>query len=160
EALAIAGIQGSEVGYLEAHGTGTVVGDPIEACAIGHVFSASRDRDTPLVIGSVKTNIGHLEAAAGIAGLIKVALCLRHRQVPPHLHFVEPSPAIPFDQLRLIVADRLQTWPDWNRPAVAGVNSFGFGGANAHVLVQEAAPAEPHDADRVDGGDHARILLL
>ncbi len=161
EALAAAGVEPSQVGYVEAHGTGTVVGDPVEARAIGAVFSAARDPGDALCIGSAKTNIGHLEAAAGIAGLIKAALVLAHRQIPPHLHFVEPNPAIPFGELRLKVPITLQPWPGGGDPAIAGVNSFGFGGANAHVLMQEApAPEHPSAADLAGERARPRVLVL
>ena len=160
KALDAAGIAPSAVGYLEAHGTGTIVGDPIEARAIGRVFSAGRDAGLPLQIGSVKTNIGHLEAAAGIAGLIKTALVLWHRAIPANLHFTEPNPAIPFAALRLAVPVVRQVWPDSIDTAIAGVNSFGFGGANAHVLLQEA-PRRAPDALKGDRDvERLRILVL
>jgi acyl transferase domain-containing protein/aryl carrier-like protein len=133
-----AGVSPDQIQYIEAHGTGTPVGDPIEARAIGNVLSDSRLTHKPCVIGSVKTNIGHLEAAAGIAGLIKTALALKHRQIPPHLHFHEPHPDIPFEDLQLHVPTTLEAWPETDGPALAGINSFGFGGTNAHVVLQEA----------------------
>lgn len=133
-----AGVTPSRVDYVEAHGTGTPVGDPIEANAIGSVVSKGRRKGRPCVIGSVKTNIGHLEAGAGIAGLIKAVLCIRNRQIPPNLHFQAPSPLIAFDELQLRVPTALESWPSENGPALAGVNSFGFGGTNAHVLLEEA----------------------
>ncbi len=126
--------------YVEAHGTGTLVGDPIEARALGRVLSDGRPGDQPCLIGSVKTNIGHLEAGAGIAGLIKVALALHHRRIPGNLHFDRPNPEIDFDALRLRVPTRCEPWPAARGPALAGVNAFGFGGTNAHVILQEAAP--------------------
>ena len=124
--------------YVEAHGTGTLVGDPIEARALGRVLSDGRPGDQPCLIGSVKTNIGHLEAGAGIAGLIKVALALYHRRIPGNLHFDRPNPGIDFDALRLRVPTRCERWPAGGGAAVAGVNAFGFGGTNAHVVLQEA----------------------
>ena len=157
EVLGAAAVEPQEVQYVEAHGTGTAVGDPLEAGAIGRVFSAGRDPDSPLHIGSVKTNIGHLEAAAGIAGVIKTALVLQHRLIPPHLNFSEPNPAIAFGALRLKVPVTPQPWPQAGGPALAGVNSFGFGGANAHVLMQEAPQREPQPGD---DEDHPRVLLL
>lgn len=139
-----AGVDPADVQYVEAHGTGTPVGDPIEAEAIGSALSADRAADDPCVIGSAKTNVGHLEAAAGIAGLIKTVLALTHRQIPPNLHFSTPNPAIPFAELGLRVPTELEPWPSATRPALAGVNSFGFGGANAHVLLEASpAPTEP-----------------
>jgi acyl transferase domain-containing protein/aryl carrier-like protein len=135
-----AGILPKDIQYVEAHGTGTPVGDPIEAHAIGTVLSADRPATEKCIIGSVKTNIGHLEAAAGVAGLIKTALALKHRQIPPHLHFHNPNPDIPFEELQLRVPTSLEPWPATDGPALAGINSFGFGGTNAHVVLQEAPP--------------------
>ena len=116
-----------------------LLGDPIEAGALGAVLGAGHAPDRPLVIGSVKTNIGHLEAAAGIAGLIKVALSISKRQLPPTLHFKTPNPHILFDDWRLRVQSTLSAWPEPAAPAIAGVSSFGFGGTNAHVVLKEAA---------------------
>lgn len=138
----------AQVSYIEAHGTGTLLGDPIEAMALGQVFGASHGNSKPLRIGSVKTNIGHTEAAAGMAGLIKVALCLQHQSWVPSLHFHQPNPYIPFDQLPLRVQTGLEPWPDFSPQTIAGVSSFGFGGTNAHLVLQ-AGPQL--DADR---GDH------
>ncbi|WP_315788435.1 type I polyketide synthase [Fischerella sp. JS2] len=132
-----AGINPNQVHYIEAHGTGTKLGDPIEAKALGAVLSSDRPTDRPLSLGSVKTNIGHLEAAAGIAGLIKVVLAIKHRQIPSNLHFHQPNPEIPFDELHLQVQTSLTSWPYPEEPALAGVSSFGFGGTNCHVVVQE-----------------------
>lgn len=130
-----AGIEPAQVQYVEAHGTGTPVGDPIEARALGAALATGRAVDQPCLIGSVKTNIGHLEPAAGIAGLIKTALALHHREIPPSLHFAAPPASIPLAELRLRVASNGQPWPD-DGPALAGVNSFCFGGTNAHVILQ------------------------
>jgi acyl transferase domain-containing protein/acyl carrier protein len=141
-----AGVPPRAVRYVEAHGTGTPVGDPIEARALGTVLSEGRPAGQPCLVGSVKTNIGHLEAGAGIAGLIKVALALHHRRIPGNLHFERPNPAIDFDALRLRVPTRCEPWPAGDGPALAGVNAFGFGGTNAHVVLQEAPPA--HEAER------------
>jgi len=137
EACRQAGIAPQALYYVEAHGTGTVVGDPIEAKALGNVLCADRPKGDYCVMGSVKTNIGHLEAAAGIAGVIKTALVLQHRMIPPHLHFLNPNPDIPFEELQLRVPRSLEPWPDDDRPAIAGVNSFGFGGTNAHIIMME-----------------------
>jgi acyl transferase domain-containing protein/aryl carrier-like protein len=140
-----AGISPQQVHYVEAHGTGTPVGDPIEAHAIGTVLSAGGTRTEPCIIGSVKTNIGHLEAAAGVAGLIKAVLALQHRQIPLHLHFQQPNPNISFEKLQLRIPAQLEPWPATVGPRYAGVNSFGFGGTNAHVVLQEAPPQPaPH----------------
>src|SRR5262249_11667880 len=130
--------------YVEAHGTGTPLGDPIELRALGRAFGPGRTGG-PLWVGSVKTNLGHLEAAAGIAGLIKVVLALRHAELPPHLHFDSPSPHAPWDQVPLRVSKELVRWPEGRR--LAGVSSFGFSGTNSHVLLEQApapsaAPAE------------------
>lgn len=168
EAYARAGIDPAEIQYVEAHGTGTPVGDPIETRALGAVLSAGRDADRPCILGSVKTNIGHLEAAAGIAGLIKASLAIHHRRIPPNLNFETPNPDIPFESLRLTVADRLQPWPEDGFPARAGVNSFGFGGTNAHVVLEQApaGPATAGDEDKAGeeagahGEDRARLLPL
>lgn len=152
-----AGISPQDIQYVEAHGTGTPVGDPLEARAIGTVVSTDRPEGEYCVVGSVKTNIGHLEAAAGVAGLTKTALALKHRQIPPHLHFRNPSPDIPFDTLKLRVPTTLEAWPATDGPALAGVNSFGFGGTNAHVVLQEA-PSTP--APTSQGEDAERMYLL
>ncbi|HEX9062238.1 MAG TPA: type I polyketide synthase, partial [Clostridia bacterium] len=130
-----ANISPSQITYVEAHGTGTPVGDPIEANAIARVVSSERSEGNKCIVGSVKTNIGHLEAAAGIAGLIKTSLVLKHKQIPPHLNLNNPNPKIPFDELCIRVPKTLEPLP---QPAYAGVNSFGFGGTNAHVLLEEA----------------------
>ncbi|MGB9513234.1 MAG: beta-ketoacyl synthase N-terminal-like domain-containing protein, partial [Candidatus Acidiferrum sp.] len=138
-----AGVSPGKVQYVEAHGTGTLLGDPIEAKALGAVLGVERPPGQRCALGSVKTNLGHLEAAAGIAGLIKVALALRHREIPASLHFKNPNPHIPFDTLPLRVQTTLSPWPAESGPALAGVSSFGFGGTNAHVVLEEAPPAIP-----------------
>lgn len=137
-----AGIEPSAVQYVEAHGTGTPVGDPIEANALGTFFSRNRPAEYPCLVGSVKTNMGHLESAAGIAGLIKTSLALWYRKIPPHLHLLEPNPNIDFSALKLRVPTQLETWPDYPGRAYAGVNSFGFGGTNAHVALEGYAAVE------------------
>jgi len=136
-----AAVSPGEVQYVEAHGTGTLLGDPIEAQALGTVLCVDRLPGRDCAVGSVKTNLGHLEAAAGIAGLIKVALALRHREIPASLHFEEPNPHIPFFEIPLHVQTTLSPWSTDDAPALAGVSSFGFGGTNAHVVLQEAPPA-------------------
>ena len=136
-----AGHQTQSLAYLEAHGTGTAVGDPIEARALIDVVSGERPADRPLLIGSVKTNIGHLETASGMAGLLKAVLCLKHRAVPRSLHFVTPNPGIDFDGGRLRVVDRYMPLDTGDAPLTVGVNSFGFGGTNAHVVLTEAPAA-------------------
>jgi len=138
-ALKNAGISPSSVSYVEAHGTGTPVGDPIEVNAIGEIYGADRAAGQECLVASVKTNIGHLEAAAGIAALIKTALCLQHRQIPPHLHLSALNPKIDLDQLGLRVPRACEPFPETGGPGRAAVNSFGFGGTNAHAIL-EAAP--------------------
>lgn len=138
EAYRKAGISPGQVQYIEAHGTGTLLGDPIEAKAIGSVVASDRSPGQMCLLGSVKTNIGHLEAAAGIAGLIKVALSLKHQEIPPSLHFQNPNPLIPFSELSLRVPKTLESWQENSNLAIAGVSAFGFGGTNAHVVLQKA----------------------
>ena len=137
-----AGVAPEAIQYVEAHGTGTKVGDPVEAHALHNVLTIGRAPNRKCVVGSVKTNIGHLEAAAGIAGLIKTALCLKHKIIPPHLHFHHPHPEIPFEEMCLRIPTALESWPAHDGPAYAGVNSFGYGGTNAHVLLEEAPDRE------------------
>lgn len=138
-----------EIGYVAAHGTGTSLGDRIEAHALGMVFGRKRPGSGPLMIGSIKPNIGHLEGAAGIAGLIKAVLMVERGSLLPSGGFTEPNPAIPFTELGLRVVDELQEWPVVaGRPRRAGVSSFGFGGTNAHVIVEEAGSV---GADTVSG---------
>lgn len=148
-----ANIQPSEISYVEAHGTGTPVGDPIEARALGSVLGSERDPSTPCRIGSVKTNIGHLEAGAGIASVIKVALALHHRKIPAHLHYQTANPDIDFEALGLKVPTHSQAW-DCNGPRIAGINGFGYGGANAHAILEEApqsaAKVMPRPATPID----------
>ena len=137
-ALAHAGAAASDVDYLEAHGTGTAVGDPIEIDAVASVYGRERAADHPLLIGSVKTNIGHLESAAGVAGLIKAALVVNRGVIPKHLHFHNPNPALDWDRLPIRITSEMSDWPDgYRRPRLAGVNSFGISGTNAHILVEE-----------------------
>ena len=133
-----AGVTPSHIQYVEAHGTGTPVGDPIEATAIGTVLGQGRPAERACVLGSVKTNIGHLEAGSGIAGLIKTALALHNQQIPGNLHFEHPNPDIDFQRLHLHVPTHTEPWPATEGTALAGVNSFGFGGTNAHVVLQGA----------------------
>lgn len=146
QALAEAGLDADAPDYIEAHGTGTALGDPIEVGALGEVYGR---RQRPLWLGSVKTNLGHLESAAGIAGFIKAVLCLQHQQLVPNLHFRTPNPHIPWERLPLRVLAEHQPWPRGQRPRFAGVSAFGFSGTNAHALLQEApmpdapAPAPP-----------------
>ena len=141
EACEHAGIAPSQIGFVEAHGTGTAVGDPIEAHALAEALCTDRPAEAPLAIGSVKTNLGHLETAAGIAGLVKAALVLKHGQIPASLHFETPNPHIDFAALKLRVPTALEAFPKTSGVRMAGVNSFGFGGSNSHVILDGAAAA-------------------
>ena len=145
-----AGVAPAEVQYVELHGTGTKVGDPVEAAALGAVLGAGRTPDSPLVVGSVKTNIGHLAAAAGIAGLLKTVLAIRHRRIPPSLNFESPNPLIALDEWNLRVQQGFGEWPDAERSLVAGVSAFGMGGTNCHVVL-----AEPPNQDTATADDRA-----
>ena len=132
-----------DIDYLEAHGTGTALGDPIEVGAAAAVLGQNRDPSRPLYIGSVKTNIGHTEAAAGIAALIKTVLALEHGEIPPHLHCHDPNPLIPWDTLPVRVPQIRTPWPSSARPRLAGASAFGASGTNAHVVLEEAPTAVP-----------------
>jgi len=142
-ALADGRVDAADISYVEAHGTGTSLGDPIEVRALAGALGAGRSQNSPLAIGSVKTNIGHLESAAGIAGVIKVILSLQHEYIPPHLHFSQPSPHIPWSEFPVSVTSTGQAWPRAARPRLAGVSSFGFSGTNVHVVVEEAPQVSP-----------------
>lgn len=155
-ALAAAGVEPDEVGYVEAHGTGTPLGDPIEIQALGAALGAGRDASNRLVVGSAKSNLGHLEAAAGVAGLIKLILTVQHGEFPPLLHLDEPNPFIPWDDLPIDVPTTRTPWRSVGR-RIGGVSSFGFSGTNAHVLVEAAPDTEPSDA--VGGGSLSAHLL-
>lgn len=144
-AFARAGVDPASTQYVEAHGTGTRQGDPIELRALGTVLGDGREEERPCRVGSVKTNLGHSETAAGITGLIKAALCVHHRQIPPSLHFRTPNPSIDFQGLKLRVQTALEPFPQPDAPPVVGVSSFGFGGTNAHVVLDEA-PRQPAPA--------------
>jgi len=160
EAYRRADLSPAAVGYVEAHGSGTSLGDAIEAMALGTILAEGRSPGSRCAVGSVKTNIGHLEAAAGVAGLIKVALALRHRAIPPSLNFTEPNPLIPFDSLPLHVAQTLTPWPENGGRAVAGVSSFGFGGANAHIVLTEAPQVRVTQPTDRAGQDRVQLLPL
>jgi acyl transferase domain-containing protein/acyl carrier protein len=136
--LATPQLEAAAVDYVEAHGTGTPLGDPIEVEALGAVMGRGRDPKHPLFIGSIKTNLGHTEAASGVAGLLKVVMALRHEVIPPHLHFSTPNPDIPWSDLPFIVPTKPVPWPRRAEPRRAGVGSFGFSGTNAHLIVEEA----------------------
>ena len=177
-ALSEAGVLPSEVDYLEAHGTGTAVGDPIELDAVANVYGRGREADQPLLTGSVKTNIGHLESAAGVAGLIKAVLAVRRGVIPKHLHFDDPNPSFDWDGQPIQVTSSMMDWPHRSdRPRLAGVNSFGISGTNAHIVVEEylgtederdrehpEGPAQtvqyPAAREEVSGHRHTRFLPL
>ncbi|WP_219070918.1 acyltransferase domain-containing protein, partial [Candidatus Mycobacterium methanotrophicum] len=142
-AYANAGIEPRQVDYVEAHGTGTLLGDPIEARALGRVLGRGRPESAPLLIGALKSNLGHLEAAAGIAGFIKAVLAVQRGRIPASLNFDNPNPLIPFDNLRLKVVDEPRDWPVTGQPRRAGVSAFGFGGTNAHVVVEQGPDPGP-----------------
>ncbi len=144
QALAEAQVSPSEVGYIEAHGTGTALGDPIEVTALGQVFSSGHSQAEPLLIGSVKANIGHLESAAGISGIIKVILALKQQAIPPHRGLHSPNPRIDWAHLSIEAPTRLTDWPQRSQAQLAGVSSFGASGTNAHVLL--AAAPEPDES--------------
>lgn len=154
-ALQDAAVDASEVQVVEAHGTGTAAGDPVEAEALGRVYGRARAIGEPLLVGSSKSNLGHLEAGAGIVGLIKTALMLHHRQVPASLHAERPNPEIPFGDYGFRVPTTLTPWPDTAGPALAGVGSSGFGGANAHAVLQEP----PRRPARDDPAAHRTVVL-
>lgn len=151
-ALADAGLSPASVGYVEAHGTGTALGDPIEAGALAAVFA---NRSTPLLVGTAKTNIGHLENAAGVAGLLKAVAAIEHGQIPPSLHFHDPSPHIPWDEVPIVVPTELRVWPR-DAPA-AGVSAFGFSGTNAHIVLEPAPP--PAESPEVAIRSHEVLVL-
>ncbi len=156
-ALDACGVPASKVSYVEVHGTATKLGDPIEVNAMAAVLGKGRSRaENPLLMGSVKTNIGHLEAAAGIASLIKVALALHHGVIPAHLHFQNPSPFIDWQSLPCTVPTRNTPWPAARQ--IAGINSFGYSGTNAHVLL-EAAPRADAVVNEVERPRHLLVFI-
>lgn len=162
EAYLAAGVEPGNVQYVEAHGTGTLLGDSMEVKALGAVVGANR-ANGPCSIGSVKTNIGHLEAASGIAGLLKVILSLKHRMMPPSLHYHSPNPHISFENLNLRVNDELTPWPAVSGAALAGVSSFGFGGTNVHMIIREADPQYKEKRDNLQDdstGENCYLLPL
>lgn len=159
-----AGIDPRSVDVIEAHGTGTILGDPIEADGLGRVVGRGRDADKPALLGSAKSNFGHLESAAGAASLSKIVLALQNNKVPPSINYTGPNPYIDFDAIHLKVVDQVSEWPRYSGHAIAGVSGFGFGGANAHIVVREVLPidlvepsesAEPESDDADTNGKHA-----
>jgi hybrid polyketide synthase/nonribosomal peptide synthetase FtdB len=164
QVCADAGITPGDLQYVEAHGTSTPVGDPIEAKAIGRALAVGRRRGDRCYVGSVKTNIGHTEAAAGVAGLIKTALILRNRTIPPHINLERINPDIDLDALPFEIPTAVTAWPDNGRPARAGVNAFGFGGTNAHIVLEEqprVVEAAPEQVETASGAnDNPRYSIL
>jgi epothilone polyketide synthase D len=156
-ALADAGLAGTDIGYVEAHGTGTVLGDPIELRGVEAVLGAGRDEDDPLYMGSVKTNIGHLEAGAGVAGLIKALLVVSRGEIPPSLHFRTPNPMVEWDRMHVRVPTETLPWPA-DGPRRAGVSSFGASGTNVHLIVEE--PPQPAPPEAAAQPPHAQLLAL
>jgi len=146
DALRAANLSGSEISYVEAHGTGTSLGDAVEVAALAEALGGGRSRDRRCVLSAAKSNIGHLESAAGVAGLIKVVLALRHEAIPPVVHFRSRNPKISFDGVPFSIAEELAPWPAPRGSRYAGVSSFSFGGSNVHVVLGEA-PAAPEAAD-------------
>ncbi|AJC52677.1 Beta-ketoacyl synthase [Streptomyces sp. 769] len=165
EALALAEVDPATVGYVETHGTGTPLGDPIEIAALTRAFRAGTDGRGTCAIGSVKSNVGHLDAAAGVTGLIKAVLALKHEAIPPTLHYERPNPGLELDTSPFYVNTELQPWPRTDEPRRAGVSSFGIGGTNVHVVLEEA-PAGLSDAsaasdrERATSEPAARLLPL
>ncbi len=160
DALDAAAVTSADVQYVEAHGSGTPIGDPIEVGALGSALGEGHTHERYLALGSVKTNIGHLEAAAGIAGLTKVVLALKHRRLPQNLHFVSANPHIPFDTLPIRVQAERGEWPRPHEPLIAGVSAFSFGGTNAHVILEEAPRRERDVTPAPPEPPRARVLAL
>lgn len=159
-ALKNAGVDSKQIAYIEAHGTGTKLGDPIEVQAISEVFSKDRTTENPLFVGAVKSNVGHLEAAAGMAGLIKVIMMLQYKQIPPNIHFHKPNPRIPFEEFKITVPTSLI---DWNSDGarLAGISGFGFSGTNAHIILQEAGNSQISVQEgKCSSKDSLQILAL
>ncbi|WP_334150864.1 type I polyketide synthase [Hyphomicrobium sp.] len=157
EAQTLAGVEADSIGYVECHGTGTYLGDPIEIEALTQAFRQTTDKRGFCHVGSVKSNIGHLDTAAGVVSLIKATLAVKHGEIPPTLGFEKPNPAIDFAQSPFVVADRLTPWPAGIAPRRAGVNSLGVGGTNAHVIVEQP-PQRKADAARADVGPQVLVL--
>lgn len=161
ETQAVAGIDADTITYIEAHGTGTPLGDPIEIAALTKAFRASTQKQSFCALGSVKTNLGHLNTAAGVIGLIKTVLALKHKLLPPTLHFEQPNPKIDFANSPFYVNNTLSEWKANGTPRRAGVSSFGIGGTNAHVILEEAPPVEKRSSGEVvEQGNKPQLLLL
>lgn len=162
-----AGINPRDVDYIEAHGTGTILGDPIEADALGRVVGRGRDADRPALLGAVKSNVGHLESAAGAASLAKMTLSLQRGKLPPSINYAGPNPYIDFDKEHLKVNDAVVDWPRYSGHAIAGVSGFGFGGANAHLVLREVLTSdlvepepEPEAAEGKSASDDADAVYV
>ena len=163
QALANARVEPGLIRYVEAHGTGTSLGDPIEVNALAAALCAKRAPDRPLLIGSVKTNVGHLEAAAGIIGLIKVVLAMTHEEIPPHLHFKTPNPLIAWDKLPITVPVKPVPWQKGEEARFAGISSFGMSGVNAHVVLEdfrEKAKASIPRQNKTSADTHYHLFTL
>lgn len=160
QALALAEIDPETVTYIEAHGTGTPLGDPIEIAALTEAFRASTQKKGFCAIGSVKTNVGHLDTAAGVTGLIKTVLALKHKLLPPSLHFEAPNPKIDFANSPFFVNTELSEWKTNGIPRRAGISSFGIGGTNAHVVLEEAPVLERGSRGAGVGGRKCQLLVL
>jgi len=157
QALENAKVAPSDVDYVEAHGTGTALGDPIEVIALASVLGEGRTQ--PVMLGSVKTNVGHLESASGVTGLIKVVLALQHEEIPPHLHFKQPNPHIPWNELPVKVLTEPTPWPSGEKRRIAGVSSFGLSGTNAHVVLEEAPKTDQVSEASADSVERPLHLL-
>ncbi|MEE6167367.1 MULTISPECIES: polyketide synthase Pks13 [unclassified Mycolicibacterium] len=162
-----AGVNPRSVDYIEAHGTGTILGDPIEADALGRVVGRGRDADKPALLGAVKSNVGHLESAAGAASLAKMTLALANDKIPPSINYAGPNPYIDFDKEHLKVNDTVSEWPRYSGHAITGVSGFGFGGANAHLVLREVLPSdlvepqpEPEAAEDKSDADDANAVYV
>ena len=154
------GIPAKSIEYVEAHGTGTQAGDVAETAALHSILSKDRSTDSKCIVGTVKTNIGHLEAASGVAGLIKTALCLHNEQIPPNLHFENPNPKIPFEDLCIQVATNLKDWKRTNHSRLAAINSFGYGGTNAHVILEEAPISQDDEKEELEDWHKPYLLPI
>ena len=161
EALSNANVKANEVSYVEAHGTGTELGDPIEVHALNNVYNVGRFKNEPLKIGSVKANIGHLESAAGIAGLIKAMLCLKNRQIPKQIHFNNPNPYIKWKEINVeVVSNNSLLDVKDDKPLKAGVSSFGFGGTNVHLILEEPPFSEPRSLSNSIGQRDTQLVVV
>ncbi|NOX92557.1 MAG: type I polyketide synthase, partial [Gammaproteobacteria bacterium] len=156
---ALAGVDPGKVQYIEAHGTGTPVGDPVEAESVGRLLALNRSEKDRCYIGSAKTNIGHTEAAAGMAGLIKTVMAIKHGKIPPHLHLTEINPKIDIDKHPYDIPTTLVDWPEHEGPMLAGVNSFGFGGTNAHLVLSEYIEEENESTRHISSDNTTTVLL-